>query len=82
MEKPSNPKWDNVKATLWFIAMIEVLILFLAIVSGHVCGYKNSLIGFSVLGLLIGGALFLVLITVIAIDLVIRFVGKRLSGRS
>ena len=81
MEKPTNPKWDNVKATLWFIAMLEVFILCLAIINGHVCGHRNSLIGFGIFGLIIGGVLLAVVIAVVALDLLLGVVTKQLRDR-
>ena len=72
MEKHLNPKWDTIKSVLWFVFVIEVLILFLAIICGRVCGYINSLIGFGIMGLLIGVCLLSIVFTSIGIDLIVR----------
>jgi len=81
MEKHFNPKWDNIKSVLWFIFVIEILILFLGIICGRACGYSNSLIGFGIMGLLIGICLLSIVFAAVGIDLIIRKGSKLLKHK-
>lgn len=61
----------NIKVILWFILIIEVLIFFLAIIDGSLCGFKNSFIAHGVLGLILGGCLIFLLITFIIFNVIL-----------
>jgi uncharacterized membrane protein len=81
MEKERNDKWDNVKTVLWFIVMIEVLILLLAIINGTGCGYKNSFVAFGVIGLIIGAGLLLLVAAMILVTLILKAIENNFSSR-
>jgi hypothetical protein len=71
MGKTNKIGLSNVKIILWFILIIEILILLLAIIFGSLCGYKNSFIAHGILGLIIGGCLMLLLITFIMFNVIL-----------
>jgi hypothetical protein len=71
MGKTNKTGLSNVKIILWFILIIEILILLLAIIFGSLCGYKNSFIAHGILGLIIGGCLMLLLITFIMFNVIL-----------
>jgi hypothetical protein len=67
--KLNTPKFENAKSALWIIAMIELFFLALAVVSGAVCGFRNSFIAFGVLGLLFGGCMVVLYVGILVFDL-------------
>jgi uncharacterized membrane protein len=76
MGKTYKAKQSNVKVVLWFILIIEVLILLLAIIFGSLCGFKNSLIAHGILGLILGSCLILLLITITAFNYLLSIFDK------
>lgn len=81
MEKSLHPRWNSIKHIMWFIAMIEVLLLFLAIIAGHTCGYRISFIAHGILGRFVGGSLLFLLLGIILIDSVMQSI-KKLRNRT
>jgi hypothetical protein len=55
MERNIKRFWDQFNILVWFIVVVEAFIFCLAIIHGHACGYKNSLIAHGILGLLVVG---------------------------
>jgi hypothetical protein len=76
MENRSITKWDTFKIMVWFIAIVELFILFLAVINGYSCGYKQTFIAFGILGGLVGGALFFLLLFITGLNAVLGFIGK------
>lgn len=81
MDKRFKHRLDNVKDAAWFIVMVEVFILFLAIIVGGSCGYKISLLGFGILGAIIGFVLICIVMSVVAIDVAFRMLRNRFWKR-
>jgi len=45
---------EYLKMCFWFLFVCEVLVLGLALIFGHSCGYRNSFIAFGTIGAIIG----------------------------
>lgn len=78
MNKLKIQRSENIKAILWFIAIIELVVLLLAIILGPICGYKNSLIAHGILGAIIGLCMIAPLLFIIVFDFVTWSIKKSL----
>jgi len=70
-------RWDNVKTTIWFVAVFELLIILLAIIVGHTCGFQNALVAFIIFGVLFGIILLSLVSAVAGGDLLLRWLRKK-----
>ena len=83
MERNIKRFWDQFNILVWFIVVVEAFIFCLAIIHGHACGYKNSLIAHGILGLLVGVCLAILLLAFVGAAKCIDFlINRRGEGKN
>lgn len=66
----SKEYWKNISIVFWIIIVTELLLLFLALIIGRTCGYREAIIGFGVLGAFLGFPMIIVVLLIILVDLI------------
>ena len=76
MNKSTIQRSEDIKTILWFIAIIELIILLLAIIFGSICGYKNSFIALGILGAIVGLVMIAPLLFIVVFNFMIKIIKK------
>ena len=70
---------ESIKTVLWFILVLEIFIVLLALLFGYSSGYKNSLVAHGILGLITGFLALSVLALVILVGHSVKLTRRILS---
>lgn len=54
--------WKNISTVFWIIIITELLLFLLALIIGRTCGYRETFIGFGILGAFLGFPMIIVVL--------------------
>jgi len=66
----SKEFWKNISTVFWIIIITELLLFLLALIIVRTCGYRETFIGFGVLGAILGFPMIIVVLLMALIDLI------------
>lgn len=79
--KKRNDRKNDFLIVIWFILILEVLIFLLAVIVGHICGYRNSFVAFGVMGALLGIPMLIVVFVLNGANFIIDMVMNKYKGK-
>ena len=61
--------WKNISIVFWIIIITELMHLALALIIGRTCSYRETFIGFGILGAFLGFPIIIVVLLITLVDL-------------